>query len=531
MSCVAPFSYDLPYASSRVPVLGRQAVATSHPTAAQVGMRVLESGGNAIDASVAIAAALTVVEPTMNGLGGDLFALVWDGCELHGLNASGRSPRAWTPERFSGRRRMPELGWDSVTVPGAVSGWVQLWKRFGSQPFESLLQPAIGYAEEGFPVMPRMAELWAKAPARFQEFPEFKRIFLPQGRSPRAGEWFRIPELGRSLRAVAQSTGEDFYSGELAQRIASASVQAGGALSLEDLLSHGAEWVPPLGIAYRDARLCELPPNGQGLAALLALGILQHLPLEGLAPEHPDSVHLQLEAMKLAFGDCRRHVADPARMRIPVEELLSESRLASLARGVQLGRAAPPTEGPALDHGTVYATTADRSGKMVSLIQSNYLGFGSGVVVPGTGISLQNRGLGFSLEPQHPNRVAGGVRPYHTIMPGFLLRAGKAAMSFGVMGGHMQPQGHVQVVLRTVLHRQNPQAVCDAPRWYLGESSEVALEPELGAQVGRELQSRGHRLLPDAPPLLFGGAQVIYRLAEGYCAGSDPRKDGLALGS
>jgi gamma-glutamyltranspeptidase / glutathione hydrolase len=531
MSSAAPFNYDLPYGSARVPVLGRQAVATSHPLAAQVGLGVLERGGNAVDAAVAVAATLCVVEPTMNGLGGDLFALVWDGRELHGLNASGRSPRAWTPERFAAKRQMPELGWDSVTVPGVVSGWVQLSQRFGNQPFESLLRPAIGYAQEGFPVMPRMAALWAQASQRFAEFNEFRRVFLPRGRAPQAGEWFRLPDLAEALVAVAQSTGKDFYTGALAQRIASAAAEGGGALTLEDLASHAAEWVPPLGVDYRDARLCELPPNGQGLAALLALGILQHLPLEGLAPEHPDSVHLQLEAMKLAFSDCRRHVADPQRMRLPLVELLSEARLATLARGVRLDRAAPHREGPRRDHGTVYATTADRSGMMVSLIQSNYLGFGSGVVVPGTGISLQNRGLGFSLEPGHPNRVAGGVRPYHTIMPGFLLRAGKAAMSFGVMGGHMQPQGHVQLVLRTVLHRQNPQAVCDAPRWYLGEHSEVALESELGQELARDLERRGHRLVSEPPAQLFGGAQVIYRLADGYCAGSDPRKDGQALAS
>lgn len=531
MSSVAPFSYDLPYASARVPVLGRQAVATSHPVAAQVGLAVLSRGGNAIDAAVAVAATLAVVEPTMNGLGGDLFALVWDGHELHGLNASGRSPRAWTPARFAGRRRMPELGWDSVTVPGVVSGWTELWQRFGSQPFASLLEPAIAYAQEGFPVMPRMAALWSSAQQRFQEFPEFRRVFLPEGRAPEAGEWFRLPDLGDSLAAVAASGGNDFYTGSLAERIVGAAVLAGGVLALEDLAAHRAEWVTPLGMDYRDARLCELPPNGQGLAALLALGILQHLPLEGLAPEHPDSVHLQLEAMKLAFRDCRRHVADPQRMRLPVEELLSETRLSTLARRIQLGRAAPHTEGPARDHGTVYATTADSSGKMVSLIQSNYLGFGSGVVVPKTGISLQNRGLGFSLEPNHPNQVAGGVRPYHTIMPGFLLRDGRAAMSFGVMGGHMQPQGHVQLVLRTVLHRQNPQAICDAPRWYLGELSEVALEPELGSELKRNLRQRGHSVVDDPSGTLFGGAQVIYRLADGYCAGSDPRKDGQALGS
>ena len=526
-----PFSYALPYPSARVPVLARQAVATSNPLAAQVGLSVLEQGGNAIDAAVAVAAALAVVEPTMNGLGGDLFALVWDGSELSGLNASGRAPSAWSLSRFAGGGSMPELGWDSVTVPGAVSGWAALSERFGSQPFARLLAPAIAYARDGFPVMPKMAELWAEAVTRFAEFPEFRRVFLAGGRAPRVGEWYRLADVADSLEAIAGSQGSEFYRGKLAARIAQAAALAGGALTLEDLAAHQAEWVNPIGIDFRDARACELPPNGQGLATLIALGILERLPLDGLAPEHPDAVHFQIEAMKLAFGECRRHLASADRMRVTPDALLSDSHLDGLARRVRLDRAAPHQPGPARDHGTVYAATADRDGRMVSLIQSNYLGFGSGVVVPGTGISLHNRGLGFSLDPEHPNVVAGGARPYHTIMPGFLLRAGKPAMSFGVMGGHMQPQGHVQLVLRTVLHRQNPQAVCDAPRWYVGERSEVALEPELAREVSDSLAARGHELVEDPAPLLFGGAQAIYRLPEGYCAGSDPRKDGQAVGS
>ncbi len=531
MPSTLPLSFDQPYRSLRQPVLGRQAVATSHPAAAQVGMSVLERGGNAIDAAIAVAATLSVVEPTMNGLGGDLFALVWDGSKLHGLNASGRAPMAWSPERFAGLRRMPELGWDSVTVPGAVSGWAALWQRFGSEPFARLLEPAIGYALHGFPVLPKMAALWARAPDRFRNFPEFQRVFLPEGRSPRAGEWFRLPDLGESLSAVGASTGRDFYEGQLARRMTDAAARAGAVLSFDDLARHEANWVEPLSVGFRDTRLCELPPNGQGLAALLALGILQHRAEADRAPEDVDSVHVQIEAMKLAFADCRRHVADERRMRLSLTELLSESRLAALAARIQLGRAQPHEPGPTRDHGTVYATTADRTGKMVSLIQSNYLGFGSGVVVPGTGISLQNRGLGFSLEPDHPNRVQGGMRPYHTIMPGFLLRGGEPSLSFGVMGGHMQPQGHVQLVLRSVLHAQNPQTLCDAPRWYVGEGSEVALEPELAHCVEQGLRARGHRLVSDPDTLLFGGAQVIQRVPGGYCAGSDPRKDGQALGS
>jgi gamma-glutamyltranspeptidase/glutathione hydrolase len=525
-----PFSFDAPYRSQRAPVFGRQVVATSSPAAAQVGLRTLERGGNAVDAAVAVAATLSVVEPTMNGVGGDLFALVWDGAKLHGLNASGRSPKAWSLERFAARGSIPELGWEAVTVPGAVSGWVALSERFGSVPFAALLEPAIEYARRGFVVLPRMAELWAVAARRYAAFPDFMRAFSKNGRAPVAGEIFALPELGDTLESIAESRGAALYGGVLGERLARAAHAAGAALTLADLAEHAPELVTPIGVDFHGVQVFEPPPNGQGLAALIALGILRHLPLGELGPEHPDAVHLQIEAMKLAFADCRQHVADPARMRISVEALLSETRLEQLARRVLEG-AAVGLPGPRPDHGTVYATIADRQGRMVSLIQSNYLGFGSGVVVPGTGISLQNRGLGFSLEPGHPNVVAGGVRPYHTIMPGMLLEKGEARMSFGVMGGHMQPQGHVQLVLRVALFGQNPQTACDAPRWYVAPDGSVGLEPELEAAVGASLQARGHQLIDSPPTLLFGGAQAIYKLDGCYCAGSDPRKDGQAVGS
>jgi gamma-glutamyltranspeptidase / glutathione hydrolase len=525
-----PFSFEQAYRWQRVPVFGRQVVATSSPAAAQVGLAILERGGNAIDAAVAVAATLSVVEPTMNGVGSDLFALVWDGAALHALNASGRSPKAWSLERFAGRGQIPELGWEAVTVPGAVSGWVALSERFGSLPFRALLEPAISYARTGFPVLPRMSELWAHAALRYAAFPEWVRTFLPEGRAPAPGELFVMPELADTLEQLAETRGAALYGGALGRRMAEAAAAAGAALTLEDLGEHTPEWVEPIGVDFHDARVFEPPPNGQGLAALIALGILQHLPLAALGPEHPDAVHFQIEAMKLAFADCRRHVADPRRMRIAPAELLSEERLGRLAQAV-LERAAPHRPAPRPDHGTVYATLADREGRMVSLIQSNYLGFGSGVVVPGTGISLQNRGLGFSLEPGHPNVVAGGVRPYHTIMPGMLLSSGTARMSFGVMGGHMQPQGHVQLVLRVALFGQNPQTACDAPRWYVAPDGQVGLEPELEREIGGDLGARGHVLLEAPPTLLFGGAQAIWKLESCYCAGSDPRKDGQAVGS
>ena len=525
-----PFSFAQPYPSRRAPVFGRQVVATSSPAAAQVGLRVMESGGNAVDAAIAVAAALSVVEPTMNGVGGDLFALIHDGTELHCLNASGRSPRAWSLERFAQHASMPELGWDAVTVPGAVSGWARLHERFGSRPFAELLQPAIRYAREGFYVLPRMAQLWALAAARFAAFPEFQRAFVPRGRPPRAGEVFALPELSDSLERIAESRGDALYQGELGERLARAAHDAGAALTLEDLREHTADWVTPLGLDVLGARVYEPPPNGQGLAALIALGILEHLPLAALGPEHPDAVHYQLEAMKLAFADCRRHLADPARMSVSPELLLAPERLAALASHIELDRAGPRS-GPTPEPGTVYAALGDRSGTLVSLIQSNYLGFGSGVVVPGTGIALHNRGLGFSLTPGHPNAVAGGVRPYHTIMPGMLVRREGQRMSFGVMGGHMQPQGHVQLVLRVLLFGQNPQTACDAPRWYVAPDGRVGLEPELATAVGAELAARGHELLVDPETILFGGAQAIHQLDGCYCAGSDPRKDGQAVGS
>jgi gamma-glutamyltranspeptidase/glutathione hydrolase len=365
-----------------------------------------------------------------------------------------------------------------------------------------------------------------------------------------AGEMFKLPALADTLAQIADTRGAALYGGALGERMAAAAAAAGAALTLADLAEHVPEFVEPIGVDFHGVRVFEPPPNGQGLAALIALGILRHLPVAELGPEHPDAVHFQIEAMQIAFADCQRHVADPKRMRISPAELLSEERLGRLAEGV-LERAGGPRPGPRPDHGTVYATLGDRDGRMVSLIQSNYMGFGSGVVVPGTGISLQNRGLGFSLERGHPNAVAGGVRPYHTIMPGMLLGGGRARgdrlddggsldhgslgrqalMSFGVMGGHMQPQGHVQMVLRVALFGQNPQAACDAPRWYVAPDGRIGLEPELAASVGVNLIARGHVLL-DAPPTeLFGGAQAIYKLPSCYCAGSDPRKDGQAVGS
>jgi gamma-glutamyltranspeptidase/glutathione hydrolase len=524
------FSWDCPYPSRRMPVLARNVVATSQPLAAQAGLRMLLAGGNAVDAAIAAAATLTVVEPTSNGIGGDAFAIVWDGKVLHGLNSSGRSPKAWSPQRFAGLGAMPASGWDSVTVPGAVAAWAALSGRLGKLPFEELFKPAVAYARHGFAVSPVTARRWKEAQAFYPNFAEINRAFFPSGRAPQAGDVFRCPAQADTLAAIAESRGEAFYRGSIARKIASCSATAGGAMTLDDLSAHTADWVEPIAIDYRGVRLHEIPPNGQGIAALIALGILRHFELGKLTADAADSIHLQVEAMKIAFAEVFRHVADIDHMQLPPAELLREDRLAAWASRIRVDRAAQPAANVPAGGGTVYLTAADESGTMVSFIQSNYMGFGSGVVVPDTGIALQNRGLGFVLAQGHPNRVGGAKRPFHTIIPGFVTRDARPLMSFGVMGAHMQPQGHVQMMVRIFDYGQNPQAACDAPRWHVAPGGSLDLEPGFPATVAEELRQRGHAVKTAAPVSLFGGGQLIYRLAEGYAAASDMRKDGQAVG-
>ena len=525
------FSWDFPYRSQRMPILAQNVVATSQPLAAQAGLDALQRGGNAVDAALAAAIALTVVEPTSNGIGSDAFAIVWNGAQPHGLNASGRAPRALTPERFAGLERMPVLGWDPVTVPGAVSAWVTLSARFGKLPFADLFEVAIHYARDGFLVSPITAMAWARAPERYAAYPSFAATFAPNGRAPHPGELFRCPDQAHTLELIAATKGEAFYRGALAEQIVAHAKATGGLMTMDDLASHAPEWVTPMAQAYHGYCLHEIPPNGQGLAALIALGILQHFDLAQYPVDSADSLHLQVEAMKIAFAEAHRHIADPAWMDVPPEALLDADFLAERARQIRMDAAQFPASALPADHGTVYLTAADAEGMMVSYIQSNYMGFGSGIVIPGTGISLQNRGAGFRLEAGHPNRVAGGKRPYHTIIPGFVTREGQPVMSFGVMGGHMQPQGHVQMMVRLVDYGQNPQAVSDAPRWYVEENTtDLSLEPGFALEVVAELRRRGHNVTADVPPGRFGGAQLIYRMGNGYCAGTDWRKDGQAVG-
>jgi gamma-glutamyltranspeptidase / glutathione hydrolase len=526
------FDYRQPYSSQRSPVLARNVVATSQPLAAQAGLRMLLAGGNAVDASLAAAIALTVLEPTANGVGSDAFAIVWDGRELHGLNASGRSPAGWTRARFADVKQMPARGWDSVTVPGAVSAWVALSRRFGKLPFADLFAPAIAYARDGFPVSPVIAVLWARIADKYRPQPGFDEAFMPGGRAPHAGEFFSNKPLAATLEEIADSGGKSFYEGRLAEAMTRHAASCGGALTLDDLAAHRVEWCGTLAQEIAGLAVHEIPPNSQGIATLIALGILAHLGVERFAPDSPDALHLQIEAMKLGLADAEAFVGEPATMAVDPRALLREDYLAARAALIDPRKAGDFGAGAPRHGGTVYLAAADASGMMVSYIQSNYEGFGSGVVVPGTGISLQNRGMGFGLTKGHPNEVGPRKRPYHTIIPGFAMRGGEPAMSFGVMGGPMQAQGHLQLVARTHLFHQNPQAASDAPRWRIVAGRQISLEAGMPEAVVDALASRGHLIQREAPEasFAFGGAQLICREDGVYVAGSDHRKDGCAVG-
>lgn len=522
------FSWNFPYPSQRMPVLARNVVATSQPLAAQAGLDAMARGGNAVDAAVATAITLAVVEPTMNGIGSDAFGLVWNGERLYGLNGSGRSPAAWTRERFAGMEEMPNLGWDAVTVPGCVSAWKEMSSRFGRLPFADLFESAIRYASDGFLVAPVTAAGWKQAEARFAGMEEFERVFLPRGRAPKAGERWASADHARTLEEIAETDGESFYRGGLAAKIAACARDGRGAMVEEDLASHRSGWVEPVSARYRGYTLHEIPPNGQGLASLIALGILEHFDLEGMGADSPDSLHVQAEAMKLALADAYQYISDPDTLSINIDMLLDGGYLKERASSIQMDKAASPVYGVPRG-GTVLLAAADESGMMVSFIQSNFWGFGSGVVVPKTGIALQNRGSGFSLKRGHANEAGPGKRPFHTIIPGFVTRDGEPLMAFGMMGGSIQAQGHTQIMVRIADYHQNPQAASDAPRWRVLEGRRLALEKGHGPQCIDDLGRRGHDVVV-MDSTAFGGAQLIYKLEGGYCAASDHRKDGQAVG-
>jgi len=537
------FNYNNPYTSTRLPVFARNVVSTSHPLAAQAGLRMLWQGGNAVDAAIAAAAAITLTEPVSNGLGSDAFCIVWDGKELHGLNASGRAPHTWTPEYFQRKygadaKTPPKRGFDSVTVPGAVASWVAMSERFGKLPFEDLLQPAIEIAERGYLLPVVVQQKWAAATPELQGLPGFAQNFLPWGRAPHVGELFKFPAAARGLRAIAQSKGAAFYGGEIAQAIEKFAAANGGSITARDFADYQAEWVTPIAQNYRGYTLHEIPPNGQGIAALIALGILEHFDVASLAVDGVDSQHLQIEAIKLAFADVYRYVAEPGQMDVTPAQMLDPAYLKSRAQLIHMKKAQDFGAGNPVKGGTIYLSTGDENGMMVSFIQSNYMGFGSGCVEPNFGISLQNRGHGFSLDAQglNPaNLVAPGKRPFHTIIPAFLSKDGQPVMSYGVMGANMQPQGHMQTLVRMLDYGQNPQTACDAPRWRYNAGLEINVESSLNQGTVAGLQARGHRVeVINDSYQDFGAGQFIWRAGdpkvEGYVVASDARRDGLAAG-
>ncbi len=518
-------------------MLGRRgAVATSQPLAAQAGMSILQSGGNAIDAAIATAIALTVVEPTSNGIGADAFALVWSDGVLHGLNASGRAPALATLDAFNSLdyTKVPELGWLPVTVPGAVSAWAELHERFGRLEFSRLFEPAISLAELGFSVSSVVARYWAKANVDYQtraigpEFAGWFSTFTNGQRTPKAGEVVFLRDHGATLREIAISNGRSFYEGRLAEVMDAFSRETGGLLRGADLAAHKPTWVDPIGTNYRGFEVWEIPPNGSGVSALNALNILEGFAFDHTSFDDPYTWHLQIEAMKLAFADSSKFVADPAFADVPTRGLLDKN-YASHRRSLIADTAATPEAGDPPRGGTVYLCAADCDGNMVSFIQSNYQGFGSAVVVPGTGIALQNRGANFSLDPAHPNVIAPGKRPYHTIIPGFLTHDGQPVGPFGVMGGFMQPQGHVQVVMRTVDQQLHPQATLDAPRWRWESGRVVWIEDRTPQAIIDSLRSWAHEVVVIGEPSAFGRGQIIWRHGESLIAGSESRADGQAL--
>ncbi|SKC82293.1 gamma-glutamyltransferase [Maledivibacter halophilus] len=526
-----PLQYD--YNSQRSVVYAKNGmVATSQPLAAQAGLDILKKGGNAIDAAIATAAALTVVEPTSNGIGGDAFALVWTKGKLHGLNSSGPSPKSISIEALKnkGYKEIPKFGLIPVTVPGAPAAWAELSKKFGRLSFTEVLKPAIEYAEDGYPISPYVQKLWNKGYKLYsrelkgEEFKHWFETFTRDGRSPMAGEVCHLPDHGRTLSLIAQTNGQAFYHGEIAEKIDMFFKKHGGFLRKIDLESFKPEWIDPIKINYRGYDVWEIPPNGQGVVALMALNILKGFNFT--QKDDVETYHKQIEAMKLAFADGQKYITDYKRMRVKLEDLLSDSY--GNERRKLIGKEAlTPEAGKPNGSGTVYLATADNEGNMVSFIQSNYMGFGSGIVVPGTGISLQNRGHNFSFDPLHHNCLEPCKRTYHTIIPGFLTKGNKPIGPFGVMGGFMQPQGHVQVIMNMIDFNLNPQSALDAPRWQWIEDKTVHLEHRLSNNISYGLLNKGHDIKIQADSINFGRGQIICVDEHGVlCGGTEPRTDG-----
>ncbi len=538
-----------PFATRSPVVATHGMVAAAHPVAVQIGLEVLRKGGTAVDAAIAVNAALGLMEPTSCGLGGDLFAMVWDpdSGRLYGLNGSGRAPAALTIDEVPADPdgTIPLFSPYSWTVPGCADGWFELHRRFGRLPMADLLAPTIASARQGVPVPQVIAGAWQRSVRRFGEMPGFGEVFMPGGHAPREGEIFRNPALAWTLEQLAAGGRDAFYRGEIARRLVAFSDEVGGFFSLDDLASHSSEWVEPISTTYRGVTVYELPPNGQGLAALEMLNILEGFDLAALGRDSVDFWHLLIEAKKLAYEDRARYYADPAFAEVPVEGLLDKEYGRRRAALIDLDRAAdevkPGVPSRLAEGDTTFLVAADQNGMMVSLIQSNYTGFGSGYVVPSLGFGIQDRGGLFSLDPTHPNALAPGKRPFHTIIPAFLAEGDVPNVAFGVMGGDMQPQGHVQIVVNLVDFGMNLQEAGDAARMHHTGSSEptgtemfhggvVHLESGVPFEIRRDLVRRGHRIEEEVGG--FGGYQAIRRdPVTGVLTGaSESRKDGHAAG-
>ncbi|MBP9484007.1 MAG: gamma-glutamyltransferase family protein [Negativicutes bacterium] len=530
----------LPYPSRRQVTYGRRGmVCTSQPLAAQIGLDVLKAGGNAIDAAIATAAALTVVEPTGNGIGGDAFALVWIAKEkkLHGLNASGAAPALMTEEniRAKGVDAIPQYGLIPITVPGIPSAWAALSEKYGKLPLTEVLSRVIKYAEEGFPVHPTASRYWKRGGGIFAKerqtqgevFKGWFDTFAPDGTLPEPGDVMKLPGHAATLREIAETKAESFYRGRIADKIDAFMKEHGGFLRKDDLAAHQPEWVEPLTTTYRGYNVWQIPPNGQGLVVLTALNILEGFDFP-MGKDHPDTYHKQMESLKLAFADGHHYIGDPRFVDMDIEGLLSKEYAAE--RRKLIGETAiDPTPGKPPGGGTVYLCTADDEGNMVSYIQSNYYGFGSGVVIPDMGIAFQDRGFAFNLDKDSVKYVVPGKRPYHTIIPGFMTKDGEAVGPFGVMGGPIQPQAHLMVVSNMVDFHLNPQATLDAPRWQWDGGKKVTVEPSFPQQVAAALVRKGHDIQYSQEDGVFGRGQIICRLPNGtYAAGSEYRTEGYA---
>ncbi|MCI6530642.1 MAG: gamma-glutamyltransferase family protein [Mesosutterella sp.] len=523
-----------PYASTRSLVYSRNGMCCAgNPTAASAGLQTLLKGGNAVDAAIAMALTQPLAEPTGNGLGSDCFAIVWFKGRMYGINGSGPAPRSISIDALKerGLKEVPKRGVESIDVPGAVAAWCALHERFGSLELEEVAAPAVEYAEQGFPVSPNISRLWSDSYRLFAPlasanpaFQGWMETFAPGGRTPKAGEMFASPRMADTLRSIARTNGRSFYQGPIAEKIDAYMKRTGGFLSGEDLAAYKPEWVAPISLNYRGVDVWELPPNGHGITVLMALQILKGMELGDR--EDPETVHRQIDALKLAFSDTMEYVAEPACMKVSAEELLSE-KYAAQRRSLIGERALDPKAGDPRYGSTVYFCTADRDGNMVSIIQSNFHGFGSGIVEPQTGVSFNDRAFNFHFDPSHPNGLKGGKRPYHTIIPGFLTQNGEALGPFGIMGGYMQPQAHVQFLMNLLDWKLNPQQALDAPRWQWVGGRRVLAEQDMPNALIRQLQRRGHEITVVADRVAMGRGQAIIRGENGvYAGGTEKRTDG-----